>query len=88
MRCQLTSFIYQAALMDFSKVFTVLHFQFLIANLSKVMLPQCFQLKTLVWGGIVAYWNVFQDEFQDEGIDSPEGNVKTSNCTLISNFVT
>lgn len=65
MRCQLTGFIYQAALMDFSKVFTALHFQSFTVNLSKVMLLYRFQLKTLLWGGIVAYWSVFQDEFQN-----------------------
>lgn len=48
MRYQLTGFINQAALIDFSKVFTVLHFQSFVASLSKVMLPQGFQLKALV----------------------------------------
>lgn len=65
MRCQLTGFINQAALVDFSQVFKALHFQSFVASLSKVRLPRGFQLKALVWGGIVAYQSVFQDEFQD-----------------------
>lgn len=65
MKCQLTGCIYQAALMDFSKVFTALHFQSFTVNLSKVMLLYRFQLKTFLWGGILAYWSVLQDEFQN-----------------------
>lgn len=48
MRNQLIGFVRQAALMDFSEVFTVLHFESFIASLNKVMLPQGVQLKTLV----------------------------------------
>lgn len=89
MKCQLTGFIYQVALMDFSNVFTVLHFPSFIASLSKVVLPQGFpKVKTLVWGGIVVTgvipgWVPWQ-----KGMDSPEGNVKTSNWTFTSNFIT
>lgn len=48
MRNRLIGLVCQAALMDFSKVFTVLPFESFIASLNKVMLPRGVQPKTLV----------------------------------------
>lgn len=62
MRCLLTGILYQATLMDFSKVLTAQQFQFFIVSLSKVMLLYRFQPKTPLWAAIVAYWSVFQDK--------------------------
>lgn len=73
--------------MDFGKGLTALHFQSFIVNLSKVMLLYRFQLKTSLRRDCSLLECVPGWVPRHEGIDSPEGNVKTSNSTFTSNFV-